>query len=97
MEWQSVPPREYVGDVREGDEVEVQVSPGIWVPARVIHDMDTRIRVKLDNPLLVITKTVTITYKLFSFKPVVTEEEKDLFTTTWASGRAYVRYPNRPA
>jgi len=97
MEWQPVPAGEYVGDVQKGDRVEVQVSPGVWVPARVVHDMETRIGVELENPILVITKTRTITHKFFSRKPVVTEEEKDTFTTTWSSGRAYVRYPkDRP-
>ncbi len=98
MKWQPVPPQEYVDDVEKGDRVEVQVSPGIWIPARVVYDMDTRISVELDTPILVITQIRTITHKLFSLQPKVAEEEKSILTTTWTSGRAYVRYPaNRPA
>lgn len=97
MKWQPVSPEEYVGDVQKGDRVEVQVSPGTWVPARVVYDMETRISVELDTPILVITKTVTIVHKVFSLKPTVTEEEKYVYTTTLTPGRAYVRYPNRPA
>jgi len=97
MEWQPVLPSEYVEEVKRGDLVEVQVSPGAWVSGRVIADMETRISVVLDNPILVITRTQTITHRIFSWNPCVTEDETSVLVNTWTAGRAYVRYPkDRP-
>ncbi len=88
-------------ELKSGELVEVEIAPGVWVPAIVVHDMETRVGVKLVTPVWYVqqktTKTVICAPWFFSLffkdKEEVKEEVEYSYTESVHTGRWYVRRP----
>lgn len=90
-------------ELKPGERVEVEISPRVWVPATVISDMETRVGVKLDTPVIIVEQTRIKTVQkpvgfLSWFKKTIettTYDQKETYLTSTASGRWYVRRPKK--
>lgn len=82
-------------ELKRGELVEVSITDDRWVLAEVISDMETRVSVRLCDPIVWVENDTVVEKCWFSFlKPRVTKTSSSKYVETMTVSCLLVRLPN---
>ena len=76
-------------DFKTGELVEVALTDNIWVAAEITSEMETRLGVRLLQPVVMVEKTITVTGYWFWRKTTISETSK--YVEMMSLGKGFVR------